>query len=223
MGSPGGRRRHTRVTYLDSSSYTNPNVHIRDLVTEVSVFDGPDAAEKERSRKVFEYDNYSTTTNHAPLKSWQAITGIPMTGHDGSFDTSYQTRGNVTKITQFLLVADPTTNPAADVGWVASYSQYDLAGNVVRTIDSLDSASDIEYSDCFGSPNGNARLNTVPSHLNSPTLKNTYAFPTKVTNAAGHTIFSQFDYYSGNPLTSKTSTAWFQAVGIKIRWIGQRK
>src|SRR5262249_2355457 len=35
VGSPGVRRRHTRVSYLSPSSYTDPNVHIRDRVTQV--------------------------------------------------------------------------------------------------------------------------------------------------------------------------------------------
>src|ERR1041384_2012181 len=195
-GSPGARVRHTHVTYLNSSSYINANVHIRDRVTQVSVFDGPDGGEKERSRTVYEFDNYS----NLPLKDWQAITLIPMTGHDSSFGSGYFTRGNVTKVTQFLLVPDPTTNPAQVLGSVSSYNQYDLAGNVVTTIDALGNPSNIEYSDRFGSPDGNAQLNTAPPHLNSPTVRYTYAFPTKVTNALNQVSFSQFDYYLGQPV-----------------------
>jgi RHS repeat-associated protein len=200
VGSAGARRRHTRVTYLNSSSYTGANVHIRDRVTQISVFDGPDGAEKERSRTVFEYDDYSNTANHALLRNWQDVTGIPMTGHDSALGTSYLTRGNVTKTTQFLLVADPTTNPAQAVGWVSIYNQYDLAGNIVKTIDALGNPYEFEYLDRFGSPDGNAQSNTGPSHLNSPTLKYTYAFPTKVTNAIGQFGFTQFDYYIGTPV-----------------------
>ncbi len=113
VGNKGARRRHTRLTYLNSSSYTNPNVHVRNRVTQVSVFDGPDGTEKERSRTVHQYDDYSTTANHAPLKSWQTVTNKPMTGHDSSFGTGYATRRNVTKTTQYLLVGDPSTDPAA--------------------------------------------------------------------------------------------------------------
>jgi RHS repeat-associated protein len=215
VGSPGVRRRHTRVTYLSSSTYTNPNVHIRDRVTQVSIFDGPDGTEKERSRTVYEYDDYSNTANHALLKNWQDVTGIPMTGFDSSFGALYATRGNVTKTTQFLLVADPTTNPAAVVGSVSTYQQYDLAGNVVRAIDALGNASDIEYVDRFGLPDGIAQSNTVPAPLSSPSLRQTYAFPTKVTNALGQIGFSQFDYYLGKAvdvedINGVVSSTWFE-------------
>lgn len=215
LGSPGARRRHTRVTYLSSPAYTNANVHIKDRITQVSVFDGPDGAEKERSRTVYEYDDYSNSANHSPLKDWQAVTGIPMTGHDSAMGTSYLTRGNVTKTTQFLLAKDPTTNPAAVHGSVSIYNQYDLAGNVVRTIDAPGNTSDVEYLDRFGAPDGNAQANTGPSHLNSPTLKYTYAFPTKLTNAIGQIGFSQFDYYLGQPvdvedINGVVSSSWYE-------------
>ena len=214
VGSPGPRLRHTHTTYLNSSSYINANVHIRDRVTQVSVFDGPDGAEKERSRTVFEFDDYSNSTNHAALKDWHEVTGILMTGCDSSFGTGYLTRGNITKVTQFLLVPDPTTNPAQVQGSVSIYNQYDLAGNVVRTVDALGNASTLEYQDRFGSPDGEAQSNTAPAHLNSPTVKYTYAFPTKVTNAINQVGFTQLDYYLGQPvdvedINSVVSSTWW--------------
>jgi len=202
-GTPGPRLRHTHLNYLNSTSYTNANVHIRDRVTQISIFDGPDGAEKERSRTVYEYDDYSNTTNHAQLIDWQTVTGISMSGQDSAFGTSYETRGNVTKTTQFLLVADPTTNPAANQGSGSTYSQYDVAGNVVKTIDSLGNQSTIEYPDRFGSPDGEAQSNSSPSNLSSPVLKYTYAFPTRVTNALGQISFNQFDYYLGQSVDNE--------------------
>src|SRR5262249_11044702 len=62
---------------------------------------------------------------------------------------------------------------------------------VTKKTDPLNNSTTIEYSDRFGSADGEARSNSqVPAIA-------TYAFPTSSTNALGFTEHSQFDYYTG--------------------------
>src|SRR5215208_5135310 len=178
--------RETRTIYLTSSTYTDTGVHIRNLPTQVSVYDS-DGIEKTRS--VFEYDNYTLDgvdcnhSYHCPLQNRSNITGF-----DTSFGTSNLRRGNVTASTGYLL-------PSA--GSSSTYSHYDIAGNVLKVIDPRSTtaniiATSIEYDDLFVTPDGEARANSMPIDLGGLT---SYAFATKVTNALGYTSYTQFDYY----------------------------
>ena len=206
-GSAGAlvRRRHT--DFLSSGydtlnpSSSNPDLnltsHIRSLPTQTSVFD---AAGVERARSLTEYDNYALDgadclhSFHCPLVARANISGL-----DSLFGTSYTKRGNPTTSTSYLLANGAVT------GSVTSYSQYDVAGNVVRVLDPRSTlanniATTIEYDDRFGIPDNEARSNSVPSELMGFT---SFAFPTKVTNALGHTSFAQFDYYLGQPVNGE--------------------
>jgi RHS repeat-associated protein len=82
---------------------------------------------------------------------------------------------------------------------ITSYLQYDALGNSVKRIDARGFTTTIDYSDRFGSPNGEARGNwdtvSMPPQLNG---QNTFAFATSSTNHLGHTTFSQFDYSTGS-------------------------
>jgi len=69
----------------------------------------------------------------------------------------------------------------------------------VTAVDARGYATTVDYSDCFGSPDGNARLNSAPVELSS-VGKTSYAFPTLATNALGQTAYTQFDYYLGRPV-----------------------
>jgi RHS repeat-associated protein len=111
---------------------------------------------------------------------------------------SYTARGNVTAVTSYA-------NAAAQTGAVTAYSQYDVAGNVVKTVDARGYATTFDFSDRLGSPDGEAQSNSTPptpggTWLNGQT---TYAFPTKVTNALGHIAYTQFDYFLGKPVDSE--------------------
>ena len=158
-----------------------------------------DAAGLESTRSTFEYDNYAGTDSyHAPLKDWPTLTGIGISGLDPSFTSSYSYRGNLTATTRYLLNNNQIT------GSITGYTQYDLAGSVVKSIDARSTpeniiASTFSYDDCFGFPDGNARGNSVPEGLTTPSLR-TYAFPTLTTNALGHKVFTQFDYYLARPV-----------------------
>ena len=190
-GSPGALIRETRTTFLTSPTYTDPNVHLRNLPVRVSVYD---SSGTERARSTVDYDNYVADTYHAGLVSRANISGF-----DPAFTTSYTTRGNATGSTVYLLVNGVETSS------ITNYSQYDVAGNVVKLIDPRSTpgnviATTIEYDDRYGTPAAEARSNSVPTEL---TGLSSFALPTKVTNALGHTIYSKFDYYLGQPVNGE--------------------
>ncbi|MCU1268639.1 MAG: hypothetical protein JWM21_4957 [Acidobacteria bacterium] len=202
-GSPGNLLNHTHTDYLTINNgvdYTIRNSisspHLLSLPTRQSTYD---ANEIERARTSFEYDNYGSADNfHATLKDWPALTGFAIFGLDSSFSSSYPARGNVTATSRYLLANNQVT------GSITGYAQYDLAGNVVKTIDPRSSpgniiASTISYVDCFGAPDTEARTNSVPDRLASVNQRS-FALPTVITNALGQSIYTQFDYYLGRPV-----------------------
>lgn len=180
-GAVGPLMRETRTTFLTSATYTGTSVHLRDLETQISIYDGGGI---ERARTTYEYDNYTADANHAALTNRPAISGF-----DSTFSTSYTTRGNVTRTTRHILSG----------GSVSSYSQYDIAGNVTKIIDGRGNATELFYADCFGAPNGNARINSAPLELSGPGLSS-YAFVTSIKNNLNHWTYSQLDYYLGQPV-----------------------
>jgi RHS repeat-associated protein len=187
-GVVGPLKRHTQYQYLSTPSYTSNDVHILNLPTRMSIYDG---AGIEQARTTYEYDVYSGA-NHATLKDWSVVTGSGMFGHDSAFSSSNLLRGNRTATTQSLFTNGVVT------GSISSFLQYDLAGNPVKSIDARGNATTIDYLDCFGAPNGEARTNGA-SGLSGTGL-NSYAFPTVVMNTLNHKVYSQFDYYLGQPV-----------------------
>jgi RHS repeat-associated protein len=182
-GAAGALLRETRTTFVTSSTYTGTNVHIRNLPSQVSIYDGGGV---ERSRTTYEYDNYATDTNHAGLVDRAFISGL-----DSAFTTLYTTRGNATGTTVYYLSGGSVTGSAS------SYSQFDIAGNVVKNIDRRGNATTMIYADCFGTPNGEARTNIAPTELGT---LSSFGFLTKTINAANHTTYTQFDFYLGKPV-----------------------
>ena len=71
-----------------------------------------------------------------------------------------------------------------------------MAGNVVKAIDARGYETEFYFDDRFGAPDAEAHLHTAPSELSSPGQAS-FAFATLVTNAAGHTFYTQRDYHSG--------------------------
>jgi len=206
-GNAGALVRRSHTDFLTAGydtlnpSATSPDLnqtsHIRNLTTKVSIFD---AGGVERARSTTEYDNYSLDgadclhSFHCSLLPRANISGL-----DSLFGTSYIKRGNPTASTRYLLSSGAVT------GSVSSYSQYDVAGNVVRVLDPRSTltnniATTIEYDDRFGTPNNEARSNTVPGELTGFT---SFGFPTRVTNALGHTSYAQFDYYLGKAVNGE--------------------
>ena len=187
-GAAGSLVRRTHTDYLktnsvNSTDYTTTSIHIRCLPTQIQVFD---ASGGENSRSNFEYDNYASDGNHAPLEPRSGISGL-----DSSFTTSYSTRGNLTRTTGWIL---STSTP------LYSYNQYDVAGNILKAIDARGYATTFDFADRYGAPDSEAQSNTAPSPLGGLA---SYAFATKVTNAAGHISYAQFDYYLGRPVNAE--------------------
>jgi RHS repeat-associated protein len=181
--------RRTQTTYLktlNGTDYAGLNVqnssalHIRDLPLQVSTIGWGNV---EEARTTYEYDNYTATANHAALVSRTGISGL-----DPAFTTSYVTRGNSTAVTRHLLTNGVVT------GSVTSYMQYDVAGNVVKTIDGRGSVTTYEFNDRYGGPNGEAQSNTSPSELSS-VGQTSFAFPTRITNPMNMVMYFQFDFY----------------------------
>ena len=197
QGAPGPllRQMHTEflatnpvnaVNYANRTSASSP--HRLSLPTRMSIYD---ASGVERARTTLEYDNYATDTNHAGLINRTSISGL-----DASFTTSYVTRGNATATTRYFL------SNGAVTGSISGYIQYDMAGNTVKTIDARGSITTFDFTDRFGSPDGEAQNNSGSTELNSAG-QYSYGYATLVTNAMGHTSFSQFDYYTGKPVDTE--------------------
>ncbi len=172
----------TYVTTLNGQNYDNDsNIHLRSLPLQSSVYDGA----VEKARTTFEYDNYVSDGGHAPLVNRPGISGF-----EAAFSTGNAPRGNVTRVTNWILPSGTQLH---------SYSQYDIAGNIVKVIDARGFVATVDYSDRFGAPDGEARLNSQPLELSS-VGQASYAFATSVANPLAHTSYAQFDYYTGQPV-----------------------
>ncbi len=106
-------------------------------------------------------------------------------------------RGNVTAMTAYA-------NAAAQSEPITVYSQYDILGNVVKTVDAKGNVSTISYDDNFGAPDGEAGTNSVRRTLNG---QSTFAFATSATNPAGFTTRTKSIILSARRLTRKVLTA----------------
>ena len=182
QGIPGAfsSRSHNDYISYDSGSYQN-QPYIPLLPSEA--WTSSDVGGNNKVSLVrYEYDNYTTVTNHAPLVDRQSITG-----HNSNCGTGYALRGNATKITRYASAQNQS-------GALSVYSQYDIAGNIIKSIDARGYATTFDFSDRFGAPDGEARNDNGAAEL---TGQYTFAFPTLITNALGHTSYTQFDYYLG--------------------------
>jgi RHS repeat-associated protein len=191
-GSSGPLVRRTNVEYLTTNPVnglnyaTNLDIHLRILPKHQQIFEGAVL----RAKISYEYDKYTTDSNHAGLVDRSSISGL-----DVSFTPSYVTRGNATAATRSLV------NTSGDeTGSISTYAQFDIAGNVVKSIDALGYASLFDFADRFGSPDGNAQANSGATELGSQV---SYGFVTKTTNALSHITYSQFDYYTGRPVDTE--------------------
>ncbi len=224
-GVPGALKRRTQTTYLtslgaapnlkiyDAIKYynngsgnpdpNNPNaqatVHVRSLPTSVAVFDGNGTRQ---SFTELEYDNYVNDTLHAPVLDCPFATGFDA----ANYGVNFTMRGNATCVTRYVNAGATPTLP------VRTYTQFDVLGNVCKTMDAgradgTRTTTEFTYADNFGVANGTAQVggnldNTPPAEV--PFGLGTYAFLTKVKAGAGTTIsqtaYTQYDYYTGKPV-----------------------
>jgi YD repeat-containing protein len=100
--------------------------------------------------------------------------GAP-TQHDSAFDsTTLPGRGNLTSVSRY----DVTPGSSQ---FLTSSIRYNTAGSVIRNIDPLGHQSNINYSDSFSDGNN----------------RNTFAYPTTVTDPDGFSSTAQYNYYLG--------------------------
>ncbi|MGB7200672.1 MAG: RHS repeat-associated core domain-containing protein [Pyrinomonadaceae bacterium] len=192
IGAPGALLRRIHTDFVIHPDYLNGQLFSLPSQTWVSSdINGTTKA----SLTQFEYDNYNPDANHAGLVARSSVVGHDTT----NYGTSKTNRGNVTKVTTY-------ENAQTQTGAVSAYSQYDILGNVVKTIDAKGNASTIDYADRFGAPDDEVLSNTPPAHLNG---QSTFAFPTAVTNPPavtnqlGWTAYAQFDYFTGQPVNAE--------------------
>ena len=185
----GSLLRETRTNYVTAATYTSASVHLRSLPIQVSVFNGQGI---ERTRTSYEYDNYTADLNHTSLMPRANISG-----QDPTFNASYTARGNPSGTTRYLL------NEGGGVtGSITNYTQFDIAGNAVKSIDARGFSLTLDFTDRFGQPDGEARANAGAPELNA-VGQYSFAFATSVTNALGHSSYLQFDYSSGKPIDAE--------------------
>jgi RHS repeat-associated protein len=183
-GSPGALLRRTVTVYLtvnNSKNYTENDVRLLSLPKEVKVYDGNNVLQSETD---YEYDRYTADVDgkHANLTLCPSISG-----HAAAFHGTYKYRGNVTATTRWIL------SPRKSI---THYLHYDIAGNVVVTLDPLGNRTEFSYADRFGSPNGNVQNDSAlaPVALSG---QMSYAFPTALTNAMEQTAYTKYDFYTG--------------------------
>jgi len=195
---PAQPLRHTKTVFLTTNQvngagidYTafdvntpSNSIHLRSLPSSQNVYavnsSGQDILPA-ASQTTFEYDQFNSSVGHASLTDRPGISN-----HNASFSMGRPYRGDATAIMRWLDAPTP--------GWLTTYQQYDIAGNIVVKVDARGKATTIDFTDRFGAPDGEARSNTTPPELAS-VGQSSYAFPTLVTDALLHTAYTQYDYY----------------------------
>ena len=176
-------KRRTTTAYLTLNNgfnyATNDSIHLISLPETVIVYDGPG---NQKAKAITEYDVYTADGNRASLTDYSLVSQ-----HDSSYGITKTTRGNATRIAQWL----NTTG-----GYVYSYPRYDVLGHVVSAKDAVGNVTTVSFADDFG-------LGTNPGSPTQNPAVPTYAFPTLITSppplpgAAVHTAKSQYDYSTG--------------------------
>jgi RHS repeat-associated protein len=185
------RRQH--IDYVTDSTYTShTGAHLRSLPLKTWI-----SSDSNGNNKVsvtdYEYDNYTPDTQQIPPRHAALLNRMSTTGRASGFDANYVKRGNVTKVTGYANASNSTES-------VSAYMQYDVLGNLVKTIDPKGYAIAIDYTDNFGLPDGEARTTSAPTQLGG---QQTFAFPTKTTNPLGHLAYVQYDYFTGKQVNAE--------------------
>jgi RHS repeat-associated protein len=184
QGGPGQLLRHTRTDYLTTNSvngidYTTNGVHIRRLSAGTKVYGYKNGQEVLLSRNEVKYDE-------TPLE--------PRSNVVGWTDPQTPARGLVTTTKTWINTTDASLDQNSPQAYVQTRARYDALGNVVETTDGKGIKFYIHYDDNFGFADDEARQNNPPSQLNG---QSTFAFATKAINVLGHTVYKQFNYFTG--------------------------
>ncbi len=184
-GQPGQFIKRIHTDFVTDTNYTSSSGSFLRHLPLQKWISSDIAGNNKTSLTQLEYDNYNADTNHANLVSRNGASGFDSV----NFGSSYTRRGNVTALTGFENAQNQTAP-------LTTYSQYDVLGNVVKIIDAKGNFATLDYSDRFGSADGEARSNSAPTQLNG---QNTFAFPTSATNTIPFqwVSYTQFDYFTG--------------------------
>jgi len=186
------RRMHTDFLSTNpvqgNTDYLSNSINLKMLPTQKWI-SSDYAGSNKISLTTFEYDNYSADTVHAGLVARNNVSGFNSTNYGGGNTI----RGNVTGATTYA-------NASSQTGAIHAYSQFDILGNVVKTIDGNGNPSTLSYTDNFGAPDDDV---VTPSTIASLGGLNTFAYPTSATNVFGWTAYAQYDYYTGEPVNAQ--------------------
>src|SRR5262245_34221565 len=196
---PGQLLRHTHTDYLTTNSvngidYTTNDVHIRRLPAGVKVYGYKNGQEVLLSRTEVKYDE-------TPLE--------PRSNVVGWTDPQTSARGLVTTTKTWINTTDASVDQNSPQAYTQTQAKYDALGNIVETTDGREIKSYIYYDDNFGFADDEARQNNPPSQLND---QSTFAFATKVTNDLGHTVYTQFNYFTGATVNTEDANGVVSSV-----------
>src|SRR5215510_1447571 len=199
QGGPGQLLRHTHTDYLTTNSvngidYTTSDVHIRRLPAGVKVYDYKDGQELLLSRNGVKYDEN-------PLEPRNNVVGWT--------DPGTSARGLVTTTKTWINTTDASVDQNSPQAYTQTHGKYDALGNVVETTDGRGIKSYIYYDDNFGFADDEARQNNPPSQLND---QSTFGFATRVTNDLGHTVYTQFNYFTGATVNAEDANGVVSSV-----------
>lgn len=176
-------KRRTVTSYLslnNGSNYqTNDSIHLLSLAETTTIFNGVGTPVAQSTN---EYDVYTDDGNHRPLTAYGSVSQ-----HDSNYGVSKLTRGNVTRIGQWL----NTTGT-----FIYTYPRFDVLGNVVSTKNANGKVTTVSFADDFG-------LGQNPGTPTQNPATPTYALPTLITSppplpgAPVQTARSQYDYLTG--------------------------
>jgi len=121
-----------------------------------------------------------------------SATPVAATQHDSSFNTSFTSRGNVTAVSRWDVT---DINNAAKK--LTSYTNYFTTGSPVSATDASGHLSSITYADSFS----------------DSVNRNTFAYPTTVTDADGFSSFAQYNFDLGATTRTQSPTPAGQAQG----------
>jgi YD repeat-containing protein len=196
---PGQLLRHTHTDYLATSpvngiDYTTNDVHTRRLPAGGKVYGYKNGQEVLLSRSEFRYDE-------TPLEPRGNVVGWT--------DPQTSARGLVTTAKAWIDTTDASVDQNSPQAYIQTQAKYDVLGNAVETTDGRGKKSYIYYDDNFGVADDEARQNNPPSRLNG---QSTFAFATKVTNAPGHTVYAQFNYFTGATVNAEDANGGVSSV-----------